>query len=317
MRCERGQAAVEWVGLVLLVALALAGFAAVVPVAGGHTLGQLLVRRVVCAVSGDCRDPGAGADAQLVAAYGVDGAGLVRRYAPNIAYEPGTYTLPVDWRQCRSHRCSDAPDRGGLDVHRSARGGYPATAFTHLVRSGGRTFLQYWFYYPDSTTTWGAAAAAWAIVDAPRRSGNGYSGFHLDDWEGYQVRVDPGGRAFARATAHHGYQYCMGPAPRCHDRWGPWTGWTRVSRGSHAGHIPLTLHRTVLPDGHGPHGWRGRLLPTRQGVDVHERTTTAPDLRLVPLEPIDPRSYHPLQRDGPTPPWAKDVYRDPASNSTG
>jgi hypothetical protein len=55
----------------------------------------------------------------------------------------------------------------------------------------------------------------------------------------------------------------------------------------------------------------------REGVEVHERVTTAPDLRLVPLEPIDPRSYRSLARDGPTPPWAKRVYRDPTSASTG
>ena len=145
MRFERGQATVEWVGLVLLVGLALGGFAAFVPVAGGRTLGELLVRRVLCAVRGHCSPDGAGGDGELVAAYGADGAGLVRRYAPNIAYEPGTYTLPIDWRQCRSHRCSDAPDRADLDVHRSTRGGYPATAFTHLIRRGGRTYIQYWF----------------------------------------------------------------------------------------------------------------------------------------------------------------------------
>ena len=54
-----------------------------------------------------------------------------------------------------------------------------------------------------------------------------------------------------------------------------------------------------------------------QGVDTHERTSTADGLRLVPLESIDPRSYHSLQRDGPSPPWGKEVYGDPLSNSTG
>ena len=130
------------------------------------------------------------------------------------------------------------------------------------------------------------------------------------------MRVDPGGHASVRATAHHGYQYCKGPTSAC-DGWGPWTGWTRVSRGSHAGHIPLTMHRTPIPGGHGPHAWRAHLLPTREHIEVHERVTTALGLRLVPLEPIDPRSYHPLQPDGPTPPWAKAVYADPTSDSTG
>ena len=50
---------------------------------------------------------------------------------------------------------------------------------------------------------------------------------------------------------------------------------------------------------------------------MHERTTTAAGLRLIPLERIDPRSYRSLQRDGPVPPWRKLVYADPLSNSTG
>jgi hypothetical protein len=57
--------------------------------------------------------------------------------------------------------------------------------------------------------------------------------------------------------------------------------------------------------------------PTREGVDVHERTTTAPELRLIPLEAIDPRSYRSMEPDGPVPPWGKVVYRDPRSGSTG
>jgi hypothetical protein len=313
--CERGQATVEWTGLVLLVALALGGFAALAPVVGGRTLGQVLVERLVCVLRGNCRATRSATTAELVAAYGQRDAATVRRYAPNIAYESGTYTLPIDWRECRSHRCADAPDRGDMDAHRSARGGYPATAFTHLVRRGGETYVQYWFYYPDSTTTWAGSAAAWRALHVGSRSR--YQGYHLDDWEGYQVRIDAGGRATVRASAHKGYQYCKGPTPACQNRWGPWTGWTRVSRGSHAGHIPFTLHRARPPGAHGPHGWRRQVLPTREGIDAHERVTTAAGLRLVPLERIDPRSYRPLQPDGPTPPWAKDVYRDPASNSTG
>jgi hypothetical protein len=59
------------------------------------------------------------------------------------------------------------------------------------------------------------------------------------------------------------------------------------------------------------------VRPTREGIDVHERVTTAPELRLVPLEPIDPRSYRSLDAGGPVPPWGKVVYGDPLSGSTG
>jgi hypothetical protein len=307
---ERGQATIEWVGLVLLVALALGALAAVIPVGGGRTLAEALAHALVCAVRGGCAADAARGDTELVAAYGARDAALVRRYAPNIAYEPGTYTLPVDWRQCRSHRCSDAPDRAGLDVHRSARGRFPATAFTHVVHRGGETFLQYWFYYPDSTTTWGGSAGAWSAA-AGRSS---YPGFHRDDWEGYQIRIDASGRALARATSHEGYQYCK--ASSCTNRWGPWTSWTRVSRGSHAGHVPMAAH--VVPSGvrHGPHRRRLVARPARRGIDFHERVTTAPELRLIPLELIDPGTYRPLAPHDAIPPWGKAVWRDPTSWST-
>jgi hypothetical protein len=200
-------------------------------------------------------------------------------------------------------------------VSRSTRGGYPATAFTHVVHGGGATYLQYWFYYPDSTTTWGGLAAVWSALDVVRSSS--YPGFHHDDWEGYQVRIDASGRALARATAHHGYTYCKDAMAGCANRWGPWTGWTRVSRGSHAGHIPMAVHRVPIPGAHGPHAWRAVVRPTREGIDVHERTTRSSELRLVPLEAIDPRSYHSADPHGPVPPWGKDVYRTPAINSTG
>jgi hypothetical protein len=311
MREQRGQATVEWTAVVLLVALALGVAAAVVPVGDGRTLGEALAHALVCAVRGDCAAGAARGDVDLVAAYGARDARLVRRFAPNIAYEPGTYTLPIDWRQCRSHRCADAPDRADLDVHRSARGGFPATAFTHVVHRGGETFIQYWFYYPDSTTTWGGAAAVWKAVEEANAHPS-YPGFHLDDWEGVQVRV-AGGTARVRATAHHGYRYCKGPGPSCGNRWGPWTGWTRVSRGSHAGHVPM-VDRPGLHVG--PHGVWPVGRATREGIDVHERVTTAPELRLQPLEAIDPSSYRARQPDGPTPPWGKGVYFDPTSDST-
>lgn len=43
--------------------------------------------------------------------------------------------------------------------------------------------------------------------------------------------------------------------------------------------------------------------------------TTATALRLVPLETVDTRSYHPLD-PGIAPPWRKRVYHDPLSDST-
>src|SRR4051794_40208285 len=111
MRSERGQASIEWTGIVCLVALALGAAVAFVPAVDGRSFGGFITHAIVCAVKGGCD---AGDDA-LRTAYGRADAELVRRYAPNIVYEPGTHTLPIDFRSCRSHRCSDAPDDQSLD----------------------------------------------------------------------------------------------------------------------------------------------------------------------------------------------------------
>jgi hypothetical protein len=123
---ERGQASVEWIGLLLLVSVALAVAVAFVPAVDGRPLGAAIARALVCAVKHDCH-----ADrAALRKAYGERDAALVRANAPSIVYEPGTLALPVDYRRCRSHRCSRRQDvspvlallpRLAVDVHALAR----------------------------------------------------------------------------------------------------------------------------------------------------------------------------------------------------
>lgn len=294
--------------MVLVVGLAFAVVIALVPRVDGRSFGAWLAHEMVCAVRGGCED----GDAELAAAYGAGDAELVRRLAPGIVYEPGTMTLPVDFRECREHACSDARDDRDLDVHAALRGGARATVFTHVVRSGGETFVQYWLYYPDSTTTALGAAGAWRrAAEAKARLGlrpNGYPGDHQDDWESYQVRIDARGQVAARASSHRGYQHCK--QARCTNRWGAATGWTRVSRGSHAGHLPLRSQRVGSPP-----ATSYRDEPQYPGVDLRERTTTSAGVRLVPLERVDPRTYRPLN-PGITPPWGKRVFRDPLSDST-
>ncbi len=124
------------------------------------------------------------------------------------------------------------------------------------------------------------------------RGTTAYPGFHQDDWEGYQVRIDADGRAWARATSHGHYQGCK--QRLCHNRWiGP-TGWTRVSRGSHAGHIPVRLEwpRRRRPDRVRPAPSPG-FVPLLPGGELHERTSSAEALRLVPLESRRPGGYRP------------------------
>ena len=285
MRCERGQAALEWVGLVLLIGLA-CGAAVAATASGafdGRPLGAELTHVLVCAVRGDCDEE----DDELRAAYGDRDAALVREFLPNLVYEPRTRTLPVDFRECRSHGCSDAPDEARLDIHRTRRA--DATVFTHVVRDGGETFIQYWLYYPDSTSTWMGSAAIWrgAIERGTKKD---YPGYHRDDWESVQVRIDDAtGAARMRASSHGWYQGCK--ESRCKNTWTRWGGWSRVSYGSHAGHIPMPA------------------------PDPDERTTTAAGIRLVPIEGLK-RSERATEFEV-TPPWDKRVYLDPRSTSTG
>ncbi len=303
MSSERGQASVEWLGAVLLVTLVLAGAGAGLGHVDGRSYGGWLAHSIVCAVRAGCAEE----HGLLVAAYGERDAGLVRRFAPGLVYERGTYTLPVDFRECRSHRCSDAPDDRDLDAHRTPRGGHPATAFTHVVHRHGETFIQYWLYYPDSTSTVANTAGIWAAAGRlARRKLPDYPGYHPDDWESVQIRVGRDGRVRTRASSHHGYQWCK--QHRCANTWGPWTGWSRVSRGSHAGHIPTTGER-------GPFLPTGRVRPAIPGIDIRERTTTSGGLRLIPIESLDTRRYKPLD-PGIVPPWRKKVFTDPLSDST-
>lgn len=306
MLSERGQATIEWTGVVLLVALALGAATALVPAIDGRSFGGWLAHSLLCAV----RDGGCGsADDGLRSAYGAEDAAAMRRFAPNIVYEPGTHTLPVDFRRCRSHRCSDAPDDPSLEVTSSTRTRTPAAAFTHLVRRGGETFLQYWFYYPDSPSTFLGSHAL--LKHLP----GGDPADHVNDWEGYQVRVGPSGEALVRATSHHGYQGCK--EVQCHNRWIAWSGWTRVSKGSHAGHIPYTTRWDVERTRHGaPIRHVTGYTPQLPGRDLHERTTPAAALELIPIETLGEAT---LATDfgAISAPWRKGVYRNPLSDSTG
>jgi hypothetical protein len=310
-RDDRGQAAVEFVSVVLLAALVLGALVAVSPRFDGRSFGGFLAFRIVCTIERGCYDR----DGSLTHAYGARDAALVRDLAPNLVYEPGERQVPVDWRDCRRVACAEAPDEPDLDVHRT-HAGERATAFTRILRRGGRTYLQYWFYYPDSRSTWAGSDGLWDrawgyaedrgfVRDTPA-----YPGTHRDDWEAYAVRIDSDGRAWVRASSHRHWRGCK--RLWCKNRWTARTGWTRVSRGSHAGHIPLRHELRLLPNPLRPRVHRIPLLP---GHDLDERTTTGEGLRLVPLETLDARGYRPID-EGVRPPWQKDAYWDPESDES-
>jgi hypothetical protein len=312
---DSGQAAVEWVGALLAIALALGALVSFAPSPDAWPLGGFLAHHVICAAAGDC-DNG---DRALVRAYGQRDAALVREHAPNLVYEPGEPQLPVDFERCRARRCADAPDQRDTDVHHTSSG-EPATVFTRLVRKHGRVFIQYWLYYADSNTAWAGSDKIWehsVLLPVARkilRGTSDYPGFHLDDWESVQVRIDPDGGAWARTSTHGQYQSCK--FAECRDKWARETGWARVSRGSHSGHIPFERKsRGYIARGRVPFPRRPLYRPLIPGRDLHERTTTSEGLRLIPLETLDTRGYRRLGKHV-APPWEKDVYDDPEEGTS-
>ena len=283
-----GQATVEWIGLLLLAMLVLA---AVLVTVGWRTvrvsLRTAILQNLVCAVrlTEDCRN-----EPELRGAYGAELAAALRANAPSLLYEDGMSALPVDFRSCREDECAQGPGEGM--VARSDDGRQVA-AFTHVVdcrasavaateargatcdgERAGRLYLQYFFYYPGSATGEGSTPLKGAI-----RKGSGligHSTYHPDDWESVQVRIDPDGHRYARASAHHGY--------------GP--GWVRdpdslyVSGGSHARQV--------------------RFDPSIA------RTTKDHRLRLIPMGEVEGGNAS----FAITPPWRKRVYFDPEYEGT-
>src|SRR5665811_549878 len=251
---ERGQATVEWVGLIAVVALLLIGLVAVGVRVPGADLARGIASRILCAAALAER---CGDEPTLIAAYGDEVGRLVREQMPTILLERGSKALPVDFRRCRATACADGTPRGV--VHESDAG-LAATAFVHVIdcREGGpgcegpragNLYIQYWTYYADSATLRGVPGA-------------GERGYHLDDWESVQVRIGPDGRVDERASSHHGYNYtqsvanagsdagliplraaaeAVGARPR--NGWGRSTRLLLVSGGSHAGNADGSLGR--------------------------------------------------------------------------
>jgi hypothetical protein len=304
---ERGQGSVEWVGLVALIALTLAGLVAAGVRVPGAALANAIASRMLCAVAlaercGD--EPG------LIAEYGDEVGRLARLHMPALLYERGSRAVPVDFRRCRSAACGDAAEQGYV---RRTEAGLPVTAFVHVVDcrpdaatateaggadcSGpraGNLYIQYWLYYADSATLRGVPVA-------------GRAGYHRDDWESVQVRIRPDGAVDERASSHNGYNDRPGPVSgwasdaglaavreaeedaefRAANGWGPETHILNVSGGSHAGNT--------------------------SGIQHAERVTRDERVHLVPLEPIAAAT---AARFAITPPWRKLVWHDPEAQST-
>ena len=211
--------------------------------------------------------------------------------------------------------------------------------FTRVLRRGGRTYIQYWLYYPDSNSVVAGSDKAWeALWLLPRLRGivadaPGYPGYHRDDWESFQIRLEPDGSTWVRASSHGHYQGCK--EKDCQGRWvparagpgcraeatlgtfpsGPW-----CARGAAGRAHPMgagASPRRARVGGQDPGSARRlvRRLPLYPGPDNRERTSTSEGLRLVPLETRDRGRYR-RRDDGIAPPWRKDVYEHPESDGS-
>lgn len=297
----------EYVGVLLVVALLVGGLVAAGVRVPGAALAQSIASRLLCAaaLADRCGDePG------LIAEYGTEVGGLVRRHMPMLMFERGSRAVPVDFRRCREVACGDAEEQGYV---RRTKAGLPVTAFVHVIDcradaaedseaegadcSGsrdGNLYIQFWTYYADSATLRGVP-----VVDE--------KGYHHDDWEGVQIRIRPDGSVQERATSHSGFNQRPGPIGgwasdvgadpvkhaeelvglRAENGWGPETHLLIVSGGSHAGNTA--------------------------GIPHIERLTLRDDVHLIPLEPIAATSS---ARFVVSPPWRKTVWRDPEAEHT-
>ena len=299
MRSEGGQATIEWIGLVLLVAARARGARRCSALhVDGRSFGGFLAHRIVCAVQG--RLPGRRRRARARVRAARRRAGAPRRPRPR---------LRAGERRCRS--TTRAAARGAAPTRpttatstRTARGaGERATVFIRLLRRGGRTYIQYWFYYPDSNTAWAGSDELWErsrllpLVGQggsrrpplPRLPPRRLGGLPAPHRAGRATcwRAPP--RTATTRAASSGSAATAGSAAR---------GWTRVSRGSHAGHIPAASRDL-----------RAALSPRCPGT-----CASAPHRRGPAADPAGAawtaRRYSPLD-DGVKPPWRKRVYRDP------
>ena len=156
---------------------------------------------------------------------------LVREHAPGLVYEAGR-----------------APAAGGLRAlpRRPAARTRPTTATstpTAPTPASGPRSSRAWSGGAAGPTSSTGSTTPTRTPPGRARTGSGaqqapcsadrdvscagprdYPGFHKDDWEGYQVRIDPDGRAWARASSHGHYQGCkqrLATTAGCGRRAGP------------------------------------------------------------------------------------------------
>jgi hypothetical protein len=304
---EEGQGSVEYVGLLAILALALAALVLAGVRVPGLGLAEEIGSRILCAAALADR---CGDEPALIAVYGSEVGELARRHMPSLLFEHGSRALPVDFRRCRVTACGDGAEQGVIG---RSDAGLPVVAFVHVIdcrpdaledslaagydcsdSRAGNLYIQFWTYYADSATLRGVPLI-------------GAAGYHHDDWESVQVRIRPDGSVDERASSHDGYNHDQSVAnwgsdagigvlrglaetlgARPENGWGPETRRLLVSGGSHAGNL--------------------------SGENDGERRTPGRDVHLIPLEPIAAASNARFTIHAP---WHKQVWRDPEAEGTG
>lgn len=306
----------EWVGLLFLVACLMAALLAAGVRVPGAGLAHSVATKVLCAasLSAACAGPGS-----LDVAYGEEIADLVRAGTPTLMYGRDMLGLPVDYRTCRSPYCADAPGEGEVS---QSTAGEPVTLFTRVIDcwpgpaardlpeapapgecegAAGGLYVQYWAYYPESASLRGVPVLA-------------EEGHHPHDWESVQIRISADGEIAQRASSHAGYNHRRSTA-----NWGADLGWGFLSDAAEAvgarekGGWGEPSGRYLIAGG----SHAGNAVDDG-GLDRYPSYTPAGMVRLVPLEQVrgGPLS-RPARFDPITPPWAKEVWRDPESEGTG
>lgn len=313
LKSGAGQSTVEWVGLVTLIAVLMAGLTMAGIRVPGAGLAHSVSKKLLCAValSGSCAGPGS-----LEATYGEELAGLVRAGAPTLMFGRDMLGLPVDFRTCRSAYCADGTGEGEVG---ESTAGEPVTLFTRVIdcREGSQDadgadpdcggeqadgiYVQYWAYYPESASLRGAP-----VLEE--------EGYHPHDWESIQVRVSPDGTVSQRASSHAGYNHSRSSA-----NWGSDMGWSFLTDATEAvglrekGGWGEATGRYLIAGGSHAGNVDGEL-----GGGRYPSYAPASRIRLVPLESV---RNGPLARaarfDPITPPWQKKVWTNGEAEGTG
>ena len=252
------------------------------------------------------------AEEALELAYGEDVAGALREHAPSLVYEPGERELPVDWRRCRQASCANAPDDPALDAHLGGGRHVRATAFTHVIRRGGRLYLQYWLYYPDSNTAVAGSdrlwERSWILPRAPgacvrhARTTPAFTATTGRASSSASIRTGAPGSGRARTAttraASGGNAETSGSARPAGSasRGAATPGTCRSARPRRDRRNAPEIPRFITPPQ--PPSPRRPRVPLVPGRNLDERSTSGEGLRLIPLETLDRGLLPPARRRG-------------------